>query len=390
MKRLRDHINSAYISAMNRLGGKHARKRIVAYVESYDDVFFWSNLLRPLETDRYYFEVMLPSRTTLCKGKKIALANELGSRLGTCMIACVDADYDFLMQGTTLSSQEVCSNPYVFHTYVYAIENFQCYAPALQTICVMATLNDHHLFDFETFMSQYSQIVWPLFVWNIWCYRYGCYKQFSMLDFFHIVQLKDFNLYHPEHALEHLRHLVNSKVTRLQRQFPEGRKTYKPLREELLRLGVTPETTYLYMRGHDVFDGVVMPLLTEVCEQLRREREREIRRLAEHNVQMQNELSAYQNAMGSIEEMMRKHTVYMDCPQYKMVQSDVQSLLSQIDAPTTAASDEASTPPLTKTNEDESENQTHGMSALHHGGDGHAFTPRADSRQSGIGRSAHT
>ncbi len=390
MKRLRDHINSAYISAMNRLGGKHARKRIVAYVESYDDVFFWSNLLRPLETDRYYFEVMLPSRTTLCKGKKIALANELGSRLGTCMIACVDADYDFLMQGTTLSSQEVCSNPYVFHTYVYAIENFQCYAPALQTICVMATLNDHHLFDFETFMSQYSQIVWPLFVWNIWCYRYGCYKQFSMLDFFHIVQLKDFNLYHPEHALEHLRHLVNSKVTRLQRQFPEGRKTYKPLREELLRLGVTPETTYLYMRGHDVFDGVVMPLLTEVCEQLRREREREIRRLAEHNVQMQNELSAYQNAMGSIEEMMRKHTVYMDCPQYKRVQSDVQSLLSQIDAPTTAASDEASTPPLTKTNEDESENQTHGMSALHHGGDGHAFTPRADSRQSGIGRSAHT
>ena len=390
MKRLRDHINSAYISAMNRLGGKHARKRIVAYVESYDDVFFWSNLLRPLETDRYYFEVMLPSRTTLCKGKKIALANELGSRLGTCMIACVDADYDFLMQGTTLSSQEVCSNPYVFHTYVYAIENFQCYAPALQTICVMATLNDHHLFDFETFMSQYSQIVWPLFVWNIWCYRYGCYKQFSMLDFFHIVQLKDFNLYHPEHALEHLRHLVNSKVTRLQRQFPEGRKTYKPLREELLRLGVTPETTYLYMRGHDVFDGVVMPLLTEVCEQLRREREREIRRLAEHNVQMQNELSAYQNAMGSIEEMMRKHTVYMDCPQYKRVQSDVQSLLSQIDAPTTAASDEASTPPLTKTNEDESEKQTHGMSALHHGGDGHAFTPRADSRQSGIGRSAHT
>ncbi len=390
MKRLRDHINSAYISAMNRLGGKHARKRIVAYVESYDDVFFWSNLLRPLETDRYYFEVMLPSRTSLCKGKKIALANELGSRLGTCMIACVDADYDFLMQGTTLSSQEVCSNPYVFHTYVYAIENFQCYAPALQTICVMATLNDHHLFDFETFMQQYSQIVWPLFVWNIWCYRYGCYKQFSMLDFFHIVQLKDFNLYHPEHALEHLRHLVNSKVTRLQRQFPEGRKTYKPLREELLHLGVTPDTTYLYMRGHDVFDGVVMPLLTEVCEQLRREREREIRRLAEHNVQMQNELSAYQNAMGSIEEMMRKHTVYMDCPQYKRVQSDVKRLLSQMDAPTATASDDATTPPLTKTNEDESENQTHGMSALHHGGDGHAFTPRPDSRQSGIGRSAHT
>lgn len=330
MKRLNAHINSSYISAMNRLNGRKARQRIVAYVESYDDVFFWSNLLRPLETERYYFEVMLPSKTSLCKGKKIALANDLGDRLGQCMIACVDADYDFLMQGTTPSSKEVCSNPYVFHTYVYAIENFQCYAPALQMVCVMSTLNDHHVFDFEGFMQQYSEIVWPLFVWNIWCYRYGTYKQFSMLDFYHIVQLNQINLYHPEQTLEHLRHLVNAKINRLQKQFPEGKQTYKPLRNELLSLGVTPQTTYLYMRGHDLFDGIVVPLLSEVCEQLRREREREIRRLAEHNIQMQNELSAYQNAMGNIEEMLRKHTTYTNCPQYKQIQQDISSLITQL------------------------------------------------------------
>ncbi len=330
MKRLNDHLNSSYISAMNRLNGRHARQRIVAYVESYDDVFFWSNLLRPLETDHYFFEVMLPSRTSLCKGKKIVLANDLGSRLGQCMIACVDADYDFLMQGTTPASKEVCGNPYVFHTYVYAIESFQCYAPALQTVCVMCTLNDHHLFDFELFMQQYSEIIWPLFVWNIWCYRYGKYKHFSMLDFYHIVQLNNINLYHPEHTLEHLRHLVNAKINRLQRQFPEGKKTYKPLREELLSLGITPQTTYLYMRGHDLFDGIVVPLLSEVCELLRREREREIRRLAEHNVQMQNELSAYQNAMGSIEEMLRKHTTYTNCPQYQQIQHDISSFITQL------------------------------------------------------------
>ncbi|MDQ9768464.1 DUF4435 domain-containing protein, partial [Acinetobacter baumannii] len=67
--------------------------------------------------------------------------------MGRCMIACVDADYDYLMQGLTASSHEVCTNPYVFHTYVYAIENFQCYAPALQSVCVMATLNDRPIFD---------------------------------------------------------------------------------------------------------------------------------------------------------------------------------------------------------------------------------------------------
>ena len=60
----------------------------------------------------------------------------------------------------------------------------------------------------------------------------------------------------------------------------------------MLNLGLTPQTTYLYMRGHDIFDGIVTPLLGGICEMLRREREREIRKLAEHNVQMQNELSA--------------------------------------------------------------------------------------------------
>lgn len=355
MSRLNHNINSAYIEAMNRLGGRHARQRIVAYVESYDDVFFWSNLLRPLETERYYFEVMLPSRTTLCKGKKVAIANVsdrrddlaeeaeggakagrqvgngLSSRLGRCMIACVDADYDWLMQGATLTSAEVCRNPYIFHTYAYAIENYQCYAPALHNVCVMATLNDHHIFDFETFLAQYSAAIWPLFVWNVWCYRYGYYKNFSMLDFYHIVQLTRFNYYHPEQTIDHLRHLVNAKVSRLQRIYPQGKKTYKPLREELLGMGLTPETTYLYMRGHDLFDGIVAPLVEGVCEVLRREREHEIRRLAEHNVQMQNELAAYQNAIAPISEMLRKHTAYTACPLYRRVQNDIARLITRLE-----------------------------------------------------------
>ena len=45
------------------------------------------------------FEVMLPSKTTLAKGKKSVLMNELGSQLGQNMIACVDSDYDYFTSG---------------------------------------------------------------------------------------------------------------------------------------------------------------------------------------------------------------------------------------------------------------------------------------------------
>ena len=130
------------------------RRRIVAYVESYDDVFFWRSVLDEFENDSIYFEVMLPSRTNLGKGKKYVLSNQLGNQLGESLIACVDADYDYLMQGSNPVSKEIIENPYIFHTYVYAIENYQCYARGLHEVCVMATLNDKEIVDLEAFMAE--------------------------------------------------------------------------------------------------------------------------------------------------------------------------------------------------------------------------------------------
>jgi hypothetical protein len=327
-RRLSQNLNSAFIEAANRLRGSHARKKIVVYVESFNDVFFWSQLLRPLETDQHYFEVMLPSRTSLSKGKKIAM----GNRLGNYMIACVDADYDYLLQGATETSEKVCHSPYVFHTYVYAIENFQCYAPSLHQVCVMSTLNDHRIFDFEEFLAEYSRIIWPLFVWNVWAYRYGCYSHFSMLDFYHVVVLDQLNFYHPEQTLATLKKKVNSKIAKLQHLFPQGKKTYKPFMEQLLALGISPQETYLYMRGHDVYDGIVAPILTNICEVLRREREREIRQLAEHAIQMQNELAAYQHSTACVEEMLRKQTGYTNSPNYQRIIENIHQHLLNLES----------------------------------------------------------
>ena len=94
-KRLKDNLTSDYITAANSMKSKTARRRIVAYVESYDDVFFWRMVLSRFESEKLYFEVMLPSKTSLSKGKKQVLMNLVGDNLGEDMIACVDADYDY-------------------------------------------------------------------------------------------------------------------------------------------------------------------------------------------------------------------------------------------------------------------------------------------------------
>ena len=62
-KRLTDNINSLYFEAANKMTSKKARRKIVAYVESYDDVFFWRSVLGKYEDETRYFEILLPTRT---------------------------------------------------------------------------------------------------------------------------------------------------------------------------------------------------------------------------------------------------------------------------------------------------------------------------------------
>ncbi len=327
--KLNRYVTSGYLQAAQKLRGEKHRRRIIVYVESYADVFFWRALLSDLETNEAYFEVMLPSQTTLTKGKKCALLNALEQGLGPNLIACVDADYDYMLDGNGRTSAIMKASSYVFHTYVYAIENFQCYAPSLHGVCVMSTLNDDHsVFDFEAYLSEFSKTVWPLFAWNVWAYRYGRFRDFSMADFAEIISLRDVNLFNPQPVLNLLRAKVNSAITKLHARFPEGRQTYKPFVEELKSLGLTPETCYLYMRGHDLMEKVVEPLVEHVCSILRKRREKEINSLAYHPTQLQNELMGYRNSTSSPSEMLRKHTDYKRCPQYRQVQDDVRRILN--------------------------------------------------------------
>ena len=323
--RLKDNISSAYVEAANKLQSKSSRRKIVAYVESYDDVFFWRSVLSRYENASRYFEVMLPSKKNLSKGKKSVLMNILSNRVGKDMIACVDADYDYLMQGSTPMSQQVIDNPYVFHTYAYAIENLQCYSPSLHNVCVAVTLNDRSVIDFEEYLRQYSEAIFPLFVWNIWFYRHNNHD-FTISDFNQVVTLGNFKLDNPMAAIQHVRRKVSTRIRQFHREFPDAKESYLALKEEMKALGVNPSETYLYIQGHHLFDTVVVPMLRKVCNHLIRERETEIYRNAVHNIQRHNELSGYSNAMANIELMLRRNTDFFDSQPCQRLIADLDNM----------------------------------------------------------------
>ena len=329
-KRLRENLNSDYFSAANNMLGKKTRRRIAAYVESYDDVYFWRMVLSEFEDETRYFEVMLPSKVSLAKGKKQVLMNLIGDQVGQDMIACVDADYDYLMQGATKTSEKIISNPYVFHTYVYAIENYQCYAPSLHNVCVMATLNDKQVFNFEEYLRLYSQAIFPLFVWSIWYYRSPNYGDFSISDFNKVIDTGHFTMARAMDNIVNVRHKVGRKVVQLQRENPDAKESYLALKEELKELGVTPDTTYLYIQGHHLYDTLTVPMLTKVCEKLRRDRETEIHRKAVHGTQMRNELSCYENSIEAVSSMLKKNIGYVSSPPYQRLKADIRYYLKHL------------------------------------------------------------
>lgn len=318
--RLTQYLDSDYIAAANVLQG--GRQRIVAFVESYDDIAFWSQILRQQETDNRFFEVMLPSQSSLAKGKQKALSHQLGP----CMIACVDADYDWLLQGETQHSRDFYASPYRLHTYAYAIENLQCYARGLHEVCVKATLNDAHIFPFQDFFRSYSEVIWPVFVWSVWSYRYGKSRHFSLSDAADIMIPAHIDTRHPEKTLELLSLRVERALKRLEEHFPEAQATLPSLRQSLLDLGLTPATTYLYMRGHDLMNGLVLPLLDDVCTRLRRQRERDIEALAIHHRQRMDEIAAYRHACCPIQDVIRKYTGYASSDLYQRILADAARL----------------------------------------------------------------
>ena len=148
------------------------------------------------------------------------------------------------------------------------------------------------------------------------------------MDFCKLVDPGGFNVYHPESSLANLKQKVDRKVAQFQHDYPEAKQTYQSLKDELQQLGVTPETTYLYIQGHHIFDNVTMPIVERVCDRLRRERENEIYHNAEHSTQMHNELSCYEHSIQDITAMLKKNVGYIRSKPYLRLIADVENFLN--------------------------------------------------------------
>ena len=82
--------------------GEHTRL-VQVFVEGYEDVAFWRGILDDFESEHLQFEISVPPREDLAKGKKVIL--QMVSQSGPDQLLCVDSDFDYLFDNQRLDQR---------------------------------------------------------------------------------------------------------------------------------------------------------------------------------------------------------------------------------------------------------------------------------------------
>ena len=306
------------------------RHLVNVFVEGYEDVAFWRGIFDHFRNPYLRFEISVPNRDDLPKGKKV-LMSMLGKIDPQRVILCVDSDFDYLFDGATEQSREILAATNMFHTYTYATENYLCYAPSLRNVCVKATKNDARIFDFERFFANYSRIIYPLFLWYAYSAQLGSESVFTLSEFRASVRLNYIDIRHNgESTLAWLERNVERRREALEGDNPKMVESVQIFSRQLETRGVKEDNCYLFMHGHTLMDCVVMVVLNAVCDKLRQLSVAKIHNSKVEGIALQNELQNYTNTLRSIRDVLLDNENYTSCPLYKRLRDDIQEYLDRM------------------------------------------------------------
>jgi hypothetical protein len=332
---LKENLNSNLIEAYMRLLSKKAPKKVLVYVESDEDIAFWYGILKAYETPNFKFDIQLPSRTSLAKGKNQALERSqdmLNLQVGQYLIICIDSDYDYLLQNKTSQSTMINNSDFIFQTYTYSIENLRCFSGSLNHICVQATNSSNDKIDFDELLKLYSIITYPLFLWSVYFKSINDTKSMTLSVFCNTIRLKgkvNINEYGKKH-LEEVQKNVNNYIQKLEKQFPKEIENVHKLGIELNKLGVNANNTYLFIQGHTIENSVVLMFLNSLCTILRSKKEAEIVANAKHKEEKTMELNHYRNNIIELEKALKSNTEYKSCFLYEKIKKDLDIYIGKI------------------------------------------------------------
>jgi uncharacterized protein YjgD (DUF1641 family) len=353
-------VSSDRQSAFNALRPKTTPRQILVYVEGFDDVSFWYNILSPYENqNNIKFKIQPYSNEENDKidnkfmdGKK-GLQKLFGhTGRGKYLIICLDSDYDYLFPEHSIKAKKINESDYIFQTYTYSIENLKCYSESLSGVCVQATQNTDEKIDFPAFFKNYSETIYPLFLWNLYFYSVKQEKKFTDDKFLEVIKIIDTPKLenNGKPVLDEIEKKVKEKIQKLQQEFPNDIKKIAHSLKTLKESGLLNSNAYLFIKGHALYDNVVLMLLKPLCRELISTHKEQIKKLSEEEKKklldkyaeelpedkiqkkakkLKDDRDTNYKSTVRIETLLSANDKFKDCFLFKKIEKDIQVYLKE-------------------------------------------------------------
>ncbi|WP_298615182.1 DUF4435 domain-containing protein [uncultured Odoribacter sp.] len=302
------------------LDAKMFRCRAAIHVENKDDIIFWSTVIKHFRPDdRFHF--IAGSRNEFGhETSGVTQCLKYLNYLSTDFFICIDSDYRYL-----LHEKEIDVKHYVLQTYTYSFENHHCFAEGLDEVCSRVTHVPNQIFSFRRFLAEYSRIVYPLFIWHL--YFLGADPtRFSKYEFNQFINLGKHKapdiLNNVGKALEELRYKVKKKTDYFERIYPQADLAF--IRNKYEILGLTSDTTYLFIRGHNVYD-MISSISKEVCKILLKK--------ARRGHHTREAIAALYRDRNNVDMELRQNIHYGAYTAIQKLEKDIYELLGNVEVP---------------------------------------------------------
>ena len=176
------------------------------------------------------------------------------------------------------------------------------------------------LFDFKRFLTCFSRIVYELFIWHLYFLRTDPVR-FSKYDFNQYINMTSRESLisvcdNGHRVLEELEMKVKRKLAYFERKYPNA--ALENIRKKYEQMGLLPETTYLFLRGHNVYD-MISCLCREVCKMLLKGEKR--------NRRTRGAIAALYNNRRNVDSQLKKNIAYGKYPAIRKIEEDIRQFL---------------------------------------------------------------
>lgn len=221
----------------------------IVRVEDVEDIPFWQTVLSTTCPGRHFkfwpYSQKGDNKRVTGKSYLMGYVSQLDSRL----LIAVDSDFDYLR-----GNPKMMVSPYLLQTYTYSWENHHCYVQSLQRQSQQKGIT---AFDFEAFLRNLSQVIYKPLVFLL-------VQKIQKKGGMTLGALESCILRHQPNSHTLLQNNGQQLISDIRSDLDDyvvGKKlpkqqTIKKYEKAFNTLGLTPDTAYLYMQGHCVYDLV--------------------------------------------------------------------------------------------------------------------------------------